>query len=361
MPDVAMPTIFITPNNPQQPGNGYSGPTGRLCVYVDGGNVPRLEVKTSDSNDNAWQILGAQGPAGSTGAQGPAGPTGPSGATGAQGATGPTGATGATGPQGPAGPQGSQGATGATGAQGPSGVAGEGGAQGATGPAGPTGAQGPTGPEGPTGATGLTGAQGPVGATGSTGATGGTGLTGPTGLTGAQGPSGPQGATGAQGPTGATGSQGAVGSTGATGATGSTGPAGAGFGSITVQAPGSGGVPNRVIGTAFQPSTTAPTMVSYRASTSIATNLTGNNSGRIRIRGGDTSTTTTEYPGAVGSTFSMSLGVALLTVGNEGALSALVPVGWWVLIDTVTVAGTVTYALPTNATLAGAQVEQVLA
>lgn len=149
---------------------------------------------------------------------------------------------------------------------------------------------------------------------------------------------------------------------GATGTTGSQGPAGPGFGTITSQQPGiDASIPARVLGTAFQISTVAPAMVAYRATASVTASLTGTNQGRVRLRMGPTSTSTVEQPGAVGITYSLGLGIAVAnTVGNEGALHALVPPGWWVMLDTVVVSGSPALALISNATIAGAQVEQIL-
>lgn len=151
---------------------------------------------------------------------------------------------------------------------------------------------------------------------------------------------------------------------GPTGATGSTGAAGAGFGTITENRPGiTSGVAARVVNTSFQPSATAPCQVSYRATASVTASLAGNNSGRVRLMMCPTQNGTyLEYPGAVGVVYNLGLGVAIANTNtNEGWLGALVPIGWWVKIDVVTVTGTITGALVSNATLAGAQVEQVLA
>lgn len=184
------------------------------------------------------------------------------------------------------------------------------------------------------------------------------GPTGPTGATGVQGITGTQGIQGTTGATGATGSQGPAGSVGATG---STGAQGVGLGTLTVQNPGSNGVPNRAIGAAFQPSTTNPSFVCYRAKASVTTSLTGANQGRIRIRTGAASGSTTEYPGAVEVTYTLGLGLAAsTTVANGGSICAFVPVNWFVLVDTVTDSGSPVFTLPTNATIAGAQIEQLL-
>lgn len=177
------------------------------------------------------------------------------------------------------------------------------------------------------------------------------GPAGPAGSAGPQGVPGVPGAAGSTGPAGAQGTQGVA---------GAAGPQGAGLQTIAVQTPGSGGVPNRAIGTAFQVSASQPSHVAYRVRASVTASVTGNNQGRARIRLGPTALTTVEYPGAIGITYNLGLGLAVAnTIGSEGCLSAFVPAGWFVLIDTVTT-GAVTYALDTNATTPGAQVEQLL-
>lgn len=233
----------------------------------------------------------------------------------------------------------------------------------AVGPVGPQGSTGAAGAVGAAGAAGATGLQGPTGLPGATGGVGATGLTGSAGAagaTGAQGATGTQGATGAQGTTGAIGT---TGSAGAAGATGSTGATGAGFGTITVQQPGiTGGVPARVIGTAFQVSTTAPAMVAYRATVSVTASLAGNNKGRVRLRVGPGAGTTVEQPQCCEIEFNLGLGLAVANKnGNGCALTAFVPAGSFVLMDVVTETGTIVGALVSNATVAGAQVEQILA
>ena len=153
-----------------------------------------------------------------------------------------------------------------------------------------------------------------------------------------------------------------LGPTGATGPSGANGTNGVGLGSLTTNLPGiTSGVPTRVIGTAFQPSTTNASFVQYRAQASVTASLAGNNQGRIRIRVGSTSTTTAEFPGAVGVTYNLGLGVSLAnTNANEGTLYAFVPAGSWVLIDTVTVSGSPAFTLQSNSTVLGSQVEQLL-
>lgn len=291
MADINMPTIPITTNDPTHSGNGYSGPLGRICVYNDG-VTPKIHVKTSDSTDTAWtQVLG---------------PTGP------QGAEGPTGATGATGPTG------STGSTGATGAAG---------AQGSTGSTGPQGSAGATGSQGVQGDAGATGPQGPTGPTGSTGSQGATG------------PTGPQGATGSAGSTGATGSN---------GSTGATGAPGAGFGTITLN------TPTRSLGTAFQPSASAPTFVSYSARVVSSLTIGGGQVGRVELLSDAANPPTTVRARMAGG--AGGVGVVGLTVTNteESPLVYIVPPAHYVLLRSVDETAGSTYSIT-------AQVEEVLA
>ena len=94
-------------------------------------------------NDDAVDVVVADGIQGDTGVTGAKGDTGVAGAVGAKGDTGSTGATGDTGTTG------AQGAKGDTGTQGDTGTTG---AQGAKGDTGTTGAKGDTGVKGDTGA-----------------------------------------------------------------------------------------------------------------------------------------------------------------------------------------------------------------
>jgi hypothetical protein len=277
---------------------------------------------------------------------------------------GPIGKQGIQGAQGPQGIQGPQGNPGINGAQGLQGVPGN---QGTTGAQGAQGNQGATGSQGLQGQQGLQGATGQNGSNGATGATGQQGNQGPQGVQGTPGAAGQLGSTGAvgaTGPTGPAGSNGTNGATGAVGPTGSVGATGVGFGTQTINQPGvASGPPTRVLGTAFQPSATQPCFVSYRAKVSATLPLLGTaQEGRVRMRVGPTATTTVEWPGAVGILKSATAAVTVSqTDQGEGTLYGLIPVGWWVMLDAVTVSGTPTLALISNATLLGAQIEQVLA
>lgn len=232
--------------------------------------------------------------------------------------------TGQDGEQGPAGPTGDTGPAGATGSAGSTGPSGS---TGAAGPAGATGSQGPQGPQGPQGATGSAGA---------------------TGAQGSQGIQGLTGATGSAGAAGATGSAGTPGSAGATGATGATGPAGAGFGTITQSSP------TRVLGTPFQPSASAPTLVCYSARIVSSLTLSGGQAGRMELLSDVANPPTTIRCRVAGG--ATGTGVVGLTVTDtaEGGLCYLIPVAHFVLLRSVNETSTPTYSLTT-------QSEEVLA
>lgn len=230
------------------------------------------------------------------------------------------------------------------------------GPQGPIGPAGPTGATGPTGSAGATGSSGSSGPTGPTGATGPTGSSGSLGPTGATGPTGSTGPAGSTGATGATGPTGSAGPQGIQGVVGSTGSTGATG---AGFGTITENAPSGGSA--RVLGTAFQPSTTAPTLVYYHARVDLTVPAlsTVAQEGYIRVKCDASNPPTTIRPPRVGGKHSVAIGLTGAdVVAFDGYIGLLVPTGHWVLLESVTVSGSPAPSLPSAA---GDQLEQVLA
>jgi len=132
------------------------------------------------------------------------------------------------------------------------------------------------------------------------------------------------------GPTGATGPQ---------GATGATGPAGAGFGTLSPS------TPSRAFGTAFQPSTTVPTFVSYSARVVSALSLVTGQAGRVELRS-DTSNppTTVRARVAGGSTGTLAVGLAIADIA-EGPLAYIVPAGHYVNLVTVNETGTPTYSI----------------
>lgn len=141
------------------------------------------------------------------------------------------------------------------------------------------------------------------------------------------------------GPTGATGPQ---------GATGATGPAGDGFGTLT---PASN---SRTIGgTAFQPSSTRPTFVSYSARVVSTISLVAGQAGRVELRS-DSSNPPATVRARVAGGISGTLSVGLVVSDTaEGPLSYIVPAGHYVQLVSVNEVGTPTFTLP-------AQVEIVL-
>jgi len=157
---------------------------------------------------------------------------------------------------------------------------------------------------------------------------------------------------------GATGATGATGSQGATGAAGAAGADGAGFGTITENAPSGGSA--RVLGTAFQPSSTAPTMVYYHARVDLSLPLLGTaQEGYVRVKCDASNPPTTVRPPRVGGKIGASAAVAVSEqTAHDGYISLLVPPGHYVLLESVTVSGTPTFTL---GSAVGDQLEQVLA
>lgn len=132
-----------------------------------------------------------------------------------------------------------------------------------------------------------------------------------------------------------------------TGPTGPQGPAGAGFGTITLN------TPSRSLGTAFQPSTTRPSLVSYSGRVVSSLSISGGQSGRIELRSDSSNPPTTVRARVAGGiTGTAVVGVAMSDT-VEAPITYLVPAGHWVLLQSVNETGTPTYSL-------GAQVEQVL-
>lgn len=209
---------------------------------------------------------------------------------------------------------------------------------GEAGPAGPTGA---TGAQGSTGATGSTGAAGAAGAAGAQGIQGATGATGSQGI---QGNAGATGSTGATGSAGAQGIQGATGSAGSTGSTGSTGAAGAGFGTITQSSP------TRILGTAFQPSTSAPTLVCYSARivSSLSLVISAGQAARVEfLSDAANPPTTIRCRVAGGLTGTAVVGLTMVSTA-EGTLVYLMPTSHFGLLRTINETGTPTVSLTTQ-------------
>lgn len=195
------------------------------------------------------------------------------------------------------------------------------------------GMRGAQGAAGKNGTDGVPGAQGPVGSQGPVGPAGPIGATGPAGQTG---PVGPAGATGPAGPTGA------AGATGPTGATGPAGPA-----SVTPSAS------TRALNTAFQPSTTKPTLVSYSIKTQVTNPaLAGTSTATVALMSDASNPPTTER-GRVEATSGVGVSVTLaLTTSNTATLSYIVPANHWVrLASTTTGTGSVSIVSQVEETL----------
>lgn len=245
--------------------NGF---TGGLEAWLDSLVGPKGDMGPAGVQGPQGERgeTGVQGEKGDTGAVGPVGDAGPAGATGLTGPQGAKGDTGEPGPQGQTGPAGPMGAQGIPGEAGPVGPQGPKGDTGDRGPAGPAGPIGPQGLKGDAGATGAQGIRGEKGDTGPQGPQGIQGVVGPTGATGSIGPIGPQGPKGDKGDSGATGATGAQGPAGPQGIQGVTGATGA------MPVPSAATAMNYAFNTAYQPSTTKPTLLS--ASVSAAYNVT---------------------------------------------------------------------------------------
>lgn len=215
------------------------------------------------------------------------------------------------------------------------------------------GMTGSTGPQGTQGPQGLEGIAGPIGPTGATGPQGPTGLQGSAGPTGSQGPKGDSGSQGIQGVKGDKGDTGAAGATGAKGDTGATGPAGTTDWSGITNKPSTFSPdgtalktptvtsPTRTIGTAFQPSATRPTLVSYSVRTQVTNPLVaGASTAMVQLMSDANATPTTERA-RVSAESSVALAVAIaITTANVATLTYIVPAGHYVrLVSTVTGTG----------------------
>lgn len=223
---------------------------------------------------------------------------------------------------------------------------------------GDTGPQGAQGIPGPMGATGMTGAQGDPGSqgpVGSTGATGPQGAKGDKGDVGSTGPAGSQGIQGLQGVKGDTGSPGAKGDTGATGPkgdTGATGPAGpAGttdYTQLTNLPPArvtTFGVV-RVLGTAFQPSSTRDTLAFYSVQLTVVATLAGGQNGDVILEVATDSAFTqnvrTVAITGLGQTFGLSISISS-TQPQTAQVSGVIPAGYYARLRTVNNTGAPTF------------------
>ena len=203
--------------------------------------------------------------------------------------------------------------------------------QGNTGPQGPQGIQGEKGDQGNQGVQGIQGPQGLTGSQGDSGPQGIKGDTGPQGPKGDVGNTGPQGATG---PTGATGPKGDVGATGPTGATGPQGATGIGL------SPGTPSTITVSFGSGTRPAdTTKPYMVHVSINAAYSISVAGTVGDVCELWIGPASTIGTTGGTLVSSWGASLTGILTLVgagIGARGALTTLVPAGWYFAIRRTT-------------------------
>lgn len=108
--------------------------------------------------------------------------------------------------------------------------------------------------------------------------------------------------------------------------------------------------PTRVLGTAFQPSTTTARQVAYSASADCTISISGGMEGRVELLSDSANPPTTIRQDITGckATGTVVLGVSQV-IGTRGSASYLVPRGDYVLIRSVNVTGTPTYAITRQA------------
>lgn len=106
--------------------------------------------------------------------------------------------------------------------------------------------------------------------------------------------------------------------------------------------------PSRSLGTAFQPSTTYTTAVYYSARVSAPLSLAGGAVGRIELLS-DSANPPTTVRGrvAAGESGTVVVGISMAGV-SEGQLHYIVPVGDYVLLQSVTESGSPTYTITTQ-------------
>lgn len=102
---------------------------------------------------------------------------------------------------------------------------------------------------------------------------------------------------------------------------------------------------SRTLGSAFQPSATRPTLVSFSVRVVSALTLAGGAAGRIELRS-DSAATPTTVRGRVagGATGTVVVGISL-TDTSEGTLTYLVPAGHFVVLQGVNETATPTYSI----------------
>jgi len=98
--------------------------------------------------------------------------------------------------------------------------------------------------------------------------------------------------------------------------------------------------PARALGTAFQPSSTRPVATSYSGRVSCTSTLLGGQAGRIELLSDAANPPTT-----VRARVACALSGVVATNGAESPLAYIVPIGHYVLLQSVTETGTPTYTL----------------
>jgi hypothetical protein len=104
--------------------------------------------------------------------------------------------------------------------------------------------------------------------------------------------------------------------------------------------------PSRTLGTAFRPSTSRHTLVTYSASVDCTITVSGGQEGRVELLSDSANPPTTVRGELAGckNTGTVVLGVSQV-MGDRGTASYLVPIGDYALIRSVTVTGTPSFAI----------------
>ncbi len=104
--------------------------------------------------------------------------------------------------------------------------------------------------------------------------------------------------------------------------------------------------PSRTLGTAFRPSTNRLSLVTFSASADCTITLSGGQEGRVELLSDSSNPPTTIRSDVTGckNTGTVVVGVTVV-VGTRGTASYLVPAGDFVLLRTVNVTGTPSYAI----------------
>jgi hypothetical protein len=102
---------------------------------------------------------------------------------------------------------------------------------------------------------------------------------------------------------------------------------------------------SRTIGTAFQPSATRPTLVSFSVRVVSGLTLSGGAAGRVELRSDSGATpSTVRARVAGGATGTVVVGISMSDTA-EGTMTYLVPAGHYVLLQSVNETGTPTYSI----------------